>query len=164
MELLKLRRFFCSSLYNLSSATGLTLSQTTILDSSKMKEFVDNKDNNFSYDKKMQKDLQEGRKHCGKMRNCSFRAISHFCLSVFKRHILQTCQTKGLFGKGLTLYHISECYRPLLRQYFRFLFIPTHGKFGCQSFVLINSHLFTVREFNKFYITPPPPIYKLRGF
>ena len=42
-----------------------------------------------------------GRKHCGKRRNCSLRAISPFPHSVFKRLVLQTRKNQGLFGKGL---------------------------------------------------------------
>ena len=42
-----------------------------------------------------------GRKHCGKRRNCSLRAISPFPHSVFQRLILQTRENQGLFGKGL---------------------------------------------------------------
>ena len=53
---------------------------------------------------KWQKDLQMGRKHCRKRRNCSLRAISPFP-SVFKILLLQTCKNQGLFGKGFTLYH-----------------------------------------------------------
>ena len=41
------------------------------------------------------------RKHCGKRRNCSSRAISPFSHSVFKRLVLQTHKNQGLFGKGL---------------------------------------------------------------
>ena len=42
-----------------------------------------------------------GRKHYGKRRNCSLRAISPF-LAVFSRLLLQTCKNQGLFGNGLT--------------------------------------------------------------
>ena len=45
--------------------------------------------------------LQKSRKHCGKRRNCSLRAISPFPHSVFKRHVLQTRKPRGLFGKRL---------------------------------------------------------------
>ena len=41
-----------------------------------------------------------GRKHCGKRRNCSLRAISPFP-SVFERFVLQIRKNQGLFGKGL---------------------------------------------------------------
>ena len=41
-----------------------------------------------------------GRKHCGKRRNCSLRAISPYP-SVFKRPVLQTHKTDSLFGKEL---------------------------------------------------------------
>ena len=42
-----------------------------------------------------------GRKHCGKKRNCSLRAISPFSHIVFKRPVLQTLKNQGLFGKRL---------------------------------------------------------------
>ena len=41
-----------------------------------------------------------GRKLCGKQRNCFLQVISPFP-SIFKRFVLQTCKSKGLFGKGL---------------------------------------------------------------
>ena len=41
-----------------------------------------------------------GRKHCGKRRNCSLRAIPPFP-TVFKRLLLQTRKNQGLFGKEL---------------------------------------------------------------
>ena len=41
-----------------------------------------------------------GRKHCGKRRNCSLRAISPFP-TVFSRLLLQTHKNQDLFGKGL---------------------------------------------------------------
>ena len=42
-----------------------------------------------------------GRKHCGKRRNCSLRAISPFS-TVFSRVVMQRRKNQGLFGKGLT--------------------------------------------------------------
>ena len=63
---------------------GLTLCQTTIFRLFELKEFADD---NFEFDKISKKVLQEGRKHCGKRRNCSFQKI---CTA-----------DKGLFGKGL---------------------------------------------------------------
>ena len=41
-----------------------------------------------------------GRKHCGKRRNCSLRAISPFP-SVFNRLVSQGCQKVSLCGNGL---------------------------------------------------------------
>ena len=57
-----------------------------ILDSSKLKEFADDK---------WQKVIQTGRKQCGKRRNCSLRAISPFP-AVF---------SKGLFPRGVKRCH-----------------------------------------------------------
>ena len=65
-----------------------------ILDSSKPKESADD---NFKFDE----NVQTGRKHCGKRRNCSLRAISPFPTVFFKGLVLQTCKNQDLFGKGL---------------------------------------------------------------
>ena len=82
---------------------GLTLSQMTNLDSSKTEEFADN---NFNFDKKWQKVLQKGRKHCGKRRNCSLRAISPFPTMFSKDSFLPSTKNKGLLGKGLMHVHV----------------------------------------------------------
>ena len=50
---------------------------------------------------KRQKVLQMDRKHCGKRRNCSLRAISPFPAVFFKTLVLQTRKNQGLFGKRL---------------------------------------------------------------
>ena len=42
-----------------------------------------------------------GRKRCWERRNCSLRAISPFPHSVFKKLVLQTRKSQGLFAKGL---------------------------------------------------------------
>ena len=47
--------------------------------------------NNFKFDKKRQKVIQTGRKHCGKRRNCSLRSMSPF----------PTVFSKGLFLRGV---------------------------------------------------------------
>ena len=49
--------------------------QRQILDASKVKEFADG---NLKFNVKGRKVLQMGRKHCGKRRNCSLRAISPY--------------------------------------------------------------------------------------
>ena len=48
-----------------------------------------------------QKVFRTGRKHCGKRRNCSLRAISPFPPVFSKKLVLQTPKNQGLFGKGL---------------------------------------------------------------
>ena len=53
----------------------LTLSRTTILDSSNLKEFADD---NSKFDENGREFHKKSRKHCEKQRNCSLRAISHF--------------------------------------------------------------------------------------
>ena len=56
-------------------------------DSSQLKEFADD---NLKFDEKLK--IEEcSRKHCGKRRNCSLRAISPFPTVV-----LQTCKNQGL--------------------------------------------------------------------
>ena len=70
-----------------------------ILESSKLKEFAD--DNLFQSWWKWQKVFQIDRKHGGKRRNCSLRAISPFPTVFFKRLVLHTRKNQGLFGKGL---------------------------------------------------------------
>ena len=55
---------------------------------SKLKDFTDD---NFNIDKKRQKLLQTGRKHCGKRRNCLLQAISPlpavFSKDLYCRHV-----------------------------------------------------------------------------
>ena len=53
----------------------LTISQITNLDSSKLREFADD---NFKFDENGRKFSKTGRKHFGKMRNCSLRAVSPY--------------------------------------------------------------------------------------
>ena len=69
----------------------LTLSKTTILDWSKLKEIADD---NFQLD-------ENGRKVSKWAENTSNFSFSH---SVFKRLELETCKNQGLFRKGLTGY------------------------------------------------------------
>ena len=66
---------------NKLGANGLTHYQTTNF---KLKESADD---NFKFDGNSSKVLQKDRKHCGKRRNCSLRAISPF----------PTVFSKGLF-------------------------------------------------------------------
>ena len=66
-----------------------------ILDSPKLKDFADD---NLKFDQKWQKVIQTGRKHCGKRRNCSLRAISPF----------PTVFSKGLFPRGVKRCHWVE--------------------------------------------------------
>ena len=49
----------------------------------------------FQISRKWQKVIQTGRKHCGKRRNCSLRAISPF----------PTVFSKGLFPRGVKRCH-----------------------------------------------------------
>ena len=69
--------------------TILTLSQTIILDSFKLKESADD---NFKFD-------ENGRKFSEWVEN----TVSNFSFShcVFKRLLLQTFENQGLYGKGL---------------------------------------------------------------
>ena len=44
----------------------------------------------------MSRVLEKGRKHCGKKRNCSLRAIFPFLTVFFKRPVLQIHEKQGL--------------------------------------------------------------------
>ena len=61
----------------------------------------------FQIWRRWQKVIQTDRKHCGKRRNCSSRAISPFSHSVFKRLVSQGRQKVSLCGNGLSLYHTN---------------------------------------------------------
>ena len=72
-------------------SADLTLSQTTnFTDSSKLKTF---RDNNFKFD-------ENGRKHCGKRRNSSLRAISPFPTVFSKDLYCRHRKTRVCLGKG----------------------------------------------------------------
>ena len=75
---------------------NLTLSQTTILGSSKLKEIADD---NFKFDGNGRKVLQTGRKHRGKVRNCSSRAISPFPAVLSKDVNFRHIKTWACLGK-----------------------------------------------------------------
>ena len=75
-----------------NSQNALILSQTTnSVDYSKLKEFPDD---NFKFESN-DKVLRTSKKHCGKRRNCSLRAIPPF----------PTVFSKGLFPRG-----VNWCY------------------------------------------------------
>ena len=83
--------------------TSLTLSQTTNISIFQTERVSKRQFQNLW---KWHKVLRTGRKHCGKMRNCSLRAISLFSYSVFRRLVLHTLKIQGLIGKGLTFCRI----------------------------------------------------------
>ena len=60
--------------------------------------------------KKAKKNLQTGKKHCGKWRNCSLRAIhpfpTVFLKDLYSKHVKQ----QSLFGRGLTPYQTTKFY------------------------------------------------------
>ena len=72
----------------------IPLPDDKILDSSKPKEFADD---DFKFDENARKLSKTGRKHCGKSRNCSLRAISPF----------PTVFSKGLFPRGVKRCHYA---------------------------------------------------------
>ena len=90
----------------------LTLSQTKILDSSKLKEFADN---NYKFDENGRKFIKHVENTVGKRENA---LTSNFSFShiVFKRLELQTHKNQGLFGKGLiqpsTTQQMLDCLNP----------------------------------------------------
>ena len=73
---------------------GLTLSQTTNFRLFQTQRVCKRQ---FQIWRKWQKVIQMGRKHCGKRRNCSFRAISPF----------PTVFSNGLFPRGVKRSHCA---------------------------------------------------------
>ena len=61
----------------------------------------------FQIWRKWQKVIQTGRKHCGKRRNCSLRAISPFPAVFSKGLFPRGCQKVSLCGNGLIDVHTS---------------------------------------------------------
>ena len=74
------------------------ITRCQILDSSKLKEFAND---NFKFDKKWQKVIQMGRKHCGKKGKFLIMSNFSFSHSVFKRLVSQGLQKASLSGNGL---------------------------------------------------------------
>ena len=68
-----------------------------LLDSSKLKKFADD---NFKVDENGRKFSKTGRKHCGKRRNCSLRAISPFPSVFSKALYCRHVKTRACLGKG----------------------------------------------------------------
>ena len=68
-----------------------------ILDSSALKMFADD---HFKFDENGQIVLQMGRKHCGKRRNCSLRAISPFPTVFSKDLYCRHVKTRACLGNG----------------------------------------------------------------
>ena len=68
-----------------------------ILEASKLKQFADD---NFKFEETGRKTIQMGRKHCGKRRNCSLRAISPFPTVFSKDMYCRHVKTRGCLGKG----------------------------------------------------------------
>ena len=85
---------------------GLTLSQTTnfrLFQIQRVCRLTDFAGNNFKFDenekKKKKKILDRDRKHCGKRRNCSFRAISPFPTVFSKDLYCRHVKTTACLGK-----------------------------------------------------------------
>ena len=68
-----------------------------ILDSSKLKELADD---NCKFGKIGRRVIPTGRKHCGKRRNCSLRAISPFPTVFSKDLYCRQVKTRACLGKG----------------------------------------------------------------
>ena len=79
-------------MYRVKGLSALTLYQTTIIDSFKLKEFAEEI---FKFDYNSRKFSKQVENTVGK------GEISH---SVFKRLALQTRKNQGLFGKGLIVF------------------------------------------------------------
>ena len=75
----------------------LTVSQTTNLDSSKLKEFTGD---NFEFDENGRKFTKRVEKYYGKRRNCSWRAIFPFPAVISKDLYCRHVKTRAHLGKG----------------------------------------------------------------
>ena len=78
----------------------------------------------FQIWRKWKKVIQTGRKHCGKRRNCSWRAISPFPTVFFKRLVSQGRQSVLLCGNGLNFQLKTSWIKMKILVSRNFLFIP----------------------------------------
>ena len=110
LKLWSANNFNLDKVWNLWSDKGLTLSQTTYLDSSKLKEFADDI---FKFDEKGIK-FSTGYKTLWEKKKLLIVSNFSFSHSVFERRVLRTPKNKGLFGKGLMVawYIFSPCRLP----------------------------------------------------
>ena len=75
----------------------LIFPEREIPDSSRLKEVADD---NFKFDDNGKKVIQMDRKHCGKRRNCSLRAISPFPTVFSKDFYCRHMKTRACLGRG----------------------------------------------------------------
>ena len=82
----------------------------------------------FKIGRKWQKVIQTGRKHCGKRRNCSSRAIYPF----------PTVFSKGLFPRGVKSVIMWEWVKPFIRKFQSILILnqtkPVFTTIGINAF------------------------------
>ena len=76
-----------------------------ILDSIKLKESADDI---FKFDENGSKLAKKVRKHCGKRRNCSKRAISPFHTAFSKDLFCRQVKTRACFGKFLNIPYCNK--------------------------------------------------------
>ena len=76
---------------------SLPFPKRQILDSFKLKELADD---NIRFDENGRKSIQMRRKHCGKWRNCSLRAISPFPTVFSQDFYYRHVKTRACLGKG----------------------------------------------------------------
>ena len=91
---------FLSHMFSTNAQKNLNLKpfpKRQFLDSSKLNELADD---NFKFDEDRLKVLQIGRKHCGRRRNCSLRAISPFPSVFSKDWYNKHVKTRACLGKG----------------------------------------------------------------
>ena len=62
--------------------------------------------------------LKTGRKHCGKRRNCSSRAISLFSTVFSKDMYCRQVKTRACLGKDSTLRFMKGCKSPFFFHYY----------------------------------------------
>ena len=90
-------RKYCIHMFCFFPAFSLSLSQTTLF---RLFETERIRRRQFQIQWKWQKVLHMGRKHCGKRRNCSLRAISPF-LTVFSKGLhCRHVKTRACLGRG----------------------------------------------------------------
>ena len=100
----------------LSFGKEFTLSQTTILDTSKLTEFADD---NFKFDENGRKFSKQVENAVGKGEIARYEQFLLFP-QCFQRLVLQTRKNRGLFGKGL-----RELIMVIVKGFLSFLHSPS---------------------------------------
>ena len=92
----------------------------------------------------MQRGLQKGRKHCGKRRNCSLRAISPFPTVISKDLYCRHVKTMACLGKPINLCQLHT-------------FVSVNVKMKvCKDQLLNKSLIIHIHVLNSSYAGHPP--------